>query len=35
MIMYRLENNRIVEHWLEIDFPGLVAQLTEVATAAR
>lgn len=30
MIMYRLENNRIVEHWLEIDFPALVAQLTSV-----
>jgi predicted ester cyclase len=27
MIIYRIENGRIAEHWLQFDIPGLLAQL--------
>jgi predicted ester cyclase len=34
MIFYRLEGRRIVEHWMQFDAAGLIAQLTE-ARAVR
>lgn len=33
MIVYRIEDGRIVEHWLQFDAAGLVAQLTAPAAA--
>lgn len=38
MIIYRLDNNRIAEHWLQFDMPGLLAQLApqgEVSNPSR
>jgi predicted ester cyclase len=29
MIFYRIEGRRIVEHWMQFDAAGLVAQLSE------
>jgi predicted ester cyclase len=33
-IMYRLENNKIAEHWLQFDMPTLLAQLNEPVRVA-
>ena len=33
MIIYRLEDNRIAEHWLQFDTPALMAQLSAPAAA--
>jgi predicted ester cyclase len=33
MIVYRVRDNRIVEHWLHFDGAGLVTQLQEAAAA--
>ena len=34
MIIYRIEGDRIVEHWMQFDGAALMTQLTEVATTA-
>jgi predicted ester cyclase len=34
MIVYRIENGRIAEHWLQFDGAALVAQLQKAAAAA-
>jgi predicted ester cyclase len=34
MIIYRIENGRIAEHWLQFDSAALVAQLHNVPAAA-
>jgi predicted ester cyclase len=31
MIIYRVEGDRIAQHWLQFDVPGLIAQLTAPA----
>jgi predicted ester cyclase len=33
MITYRIEGDRIVEHWMQFDGAALMAQLTEAQTA--
>src|SRR5215472_14311163 len=32
MIVYRIEDRRIVQHWMQFDGPALIAQLAEAAT---
>ena len=34
IIIYRLANGRIAEHWLQVDMPGLLQQLGAVPAAA-
>jgi predicted ester cyclase len=34
MIIYRIENGRIAQHWLQFDFPALLAQLQPAPAAA-
>ena len=33
MIIYRIEGDRIVEHWMQFDAAGLMTQLTQAQTA--